>query len=38
MALKTYKFLLMVHGTAAAGEKAKEIIENTRHIDVTQHS
>ena len=38
MALKTDKFLLMVHGTALEVEKAKDIIENTRHIDVTLHS
>lgn len=38
MALKTDKFLLMVHGTAADVEKAKDIIENTRPLNVTLHS
>src|ERR1022692_3823214 len=38
MALKTDKFLLMVHGTAAEVEKAKDIIENTRPLNVTLHS
>jgi hypothetical protein len=37
-ALKTDKFLLMVHGTAAEVEKSKDIIENTRPVDVTLHS
>src|ERR1035438_8643479 len=38
LALKTDKFLLMVHGTAAEVEKAKDIIENTRPLNVTLHS
>jgi hypothetical protein len=37
-ALKTDKFLLMVHGTAAEVEKAKDIIEGTRPLNVTLHS
>ena len=38
LALKTDKFLLMVHGTAAEVERAKDIIESTRPINVTLHS
>jgi hypothetical protein len=38
LALKTDKFLLMVHGTAAEVEKARDIIESTRPINVTLHS
>jgi hypothetical protein len=38
MALKTDKFLLMVHGTAAEVENAKDIIESTRPVNVTLHS
>jgi hypothetical protein len=37
-ALKTDKFLLMVHGTVAEVEKAKSVIENTRPVDVTLHT
>ena len=37
-ALKTDKFLLMVHGTAAEVEKARGLIEGTRPINVTLHS
>jgi hypothetical protein len=37
MALKTDKFLLMVHGTTAEVEKARDIIENTRAVSVTLH-
>jgi hypothetical protein len=37
-ALKTDKFLLMVHGTAPEVEKAKDIIEGTRPIHVALHS
>jgi len=37
-ALKTDKYLLMVHGTAAEVEKAKSVIENTRPVDVTLHT
>ncbi|MGA2741069.1 MAG: general stress protein [Bryobacteraceae bacterium] len=38
MALKTDKFLLMVHGTAAEVARANDIIEGTRPINVTLHS
>jgi hypothetical protein len=38
MALKTDKFLLMVHGAAQDVAKAKEIIEGTNHINVGLHS
>jgi hypothetical protein len=38
LALKTDKFLLMVHGTASEVEKARSIIANTRPINVTLHS
>jgi uncharacterized membrane protein len=38
LALKTDKFLLMVHGTAAEVERAKSIIEGTRPVQVTLHS
>ena len=38
MALKTDKFLLMVHGTTTEVEKAKDIIERTRPAKVTLHS
>jgi hypothetical protein len=37
-ALKTDKFLLMVHGTASEVEKARDIIESTRPFQVTLHS
>jgi hypothetical protein len=37
-ALKTDKFLLMVHGTAGDVEKAKTIIEDTHPSRVTLHS
>ena len=37
-ALKTDKFLLLVHGTAAEVGKAKDVLENTRHVNVTLHS
>jgi uncharacterized membrane protein len=37
-ALKTDKFLLMVHGTAAEVEKARGLIESTGPIHVTLHS
>jgi hypothetical protein len=36
--LKTDKFLLMVHGTAADVESARKIIEQTRPVEVTTHS
>jgi len=38
MALKTDKFLLMVHGTTTEVEKAKDIIEHTRPAKLTLHS
>jgi hypothetical protein len=38
LALKTDKFLLMVHGTAAEVARAKEIIGNTRPLNVAIHS
>jgi hypothetical protein len=38
LALKTDKFLLLVHGTAAEVEKAKDVIEGTRPVNVTLHS
>ena len=37
-ALKTDKFLLMVHGTVTEVEKARGIIESTQPINVTVHS
>ena len=37
-ALKTDKFLLMVHGTAAEVEIAKDIIESTRPVTVALHA
>ncbi len=37
LALKTDKFLLIVHGTPDAVEKAKSIIEGTEHHSVTVH-
>jgi hypothetical protein len=37
-ALKTDKFLLMVHGTTAEVEKARSVIANTRPITVALHS
>ena len=38
LALKTDKFLLMVHGAAADVEKARDIIKSTRPVDVTLHA
>jgi hypothetical protein len=38
LALKTDKYLLMVHGTAAEVEKAKGIIDATQPVHVTMHS
>ena len=38
LALKTDKFLLLVHGTAAEVERAKDVIESTRPVNVTLHS
>jgi hypothetical protein len=38
LALKTDKFLLLVHDKASEVEKAKNIIATTRPINVTLHS
>jgi hypothetical protein len=38
LALKTDKFLLLVHGTAPEVEKARGIIETTRPANVTVHA
>ena len=38
LALKTDKFLLMVHDKASEVEKAKNIITTTRPINMTLHS
>jgi uncharacterized membrane protein len=38
VALKTDKFVLMVHGTASDVEKAKEILAGTEAIDLTVHA
>jgi uncharacterized membrane protein len=38
VALKTDKFLLMVHGSASEVEKARDILQSTRPISVTMHS
>jgi uncharacterized membrane protein len=38
LAVKTDKFLLMVHGTAADVEKARSVIATTQPINVTLHS
>jgi hypothetical protein len=38
LALKTDKFLLMVHGTSSEVEKARSIIATTRPLNVTLHS
>ena len=38
LALKTDKFLLMVHGAVPEVEKAKSILEGTRPVNVTLHS
>jgi hypothetical protein len=38
LALKTDKFLLLVHGTAQEVEKAKSIIKTTRPAHVTVHA
>jgi uncharacterized membrane protein len=38
LALKTDKFLLMVHGTASEVERARDIIETTRPVHVTLHT
>jgi hypothetical protein len=36
--LKTDKFLVMVHGTAPAVEKARDILAGTHPLHVTLHS
>ena len=38
LAIKTDKFLLMVHGTAVEVERARGIIENTRPVELTLHA
>src|SRR5271157_657633 len=38
LALKTDQFLLLVHGTAAEVERAKDVIESTQPVNVTLHS
>jgi hypothetical protein len=37
-ALKTDKYLLVVHGTSDAVDTAKNIIQGTSHSSVTVHS
>jgi uncharacterized membrane protein len=37
LALKTDKFLLLVHGTAAEVEKARQVLEDTRPVDMKLH-
>jgi len=37
-AIKTDKFLVMVHGTASDVEKARDVLESTRPLGVTVHS
>jgi hypothetical protein len=38
LALKTDKYLLMVHGTAAEVERARDTLESTKPLNVTLHS
>ncbi len=38
LAIKTDKYLLIVHGTILEVEKAREIIESTRPVSVTVHA
>src|ERR1700683_5336448 len=38
LAIKTDKFLVMVHGTAAEVEKARDVLETTKSAGVTMHS
>jgi hypothetical protein len=38
LALKTDKFLLMVHGTATEVEKARDIIKSTRPVTLKLHT
>jgi len=37
-ALKTDKYLLLVHGTASEVEKAREVLATTQPINLTVHS
>jgi uncharacterized membrane protein len=37
-AIKTDKFVVMVHGSASEVEKAREVLESTRPLSVTVHS
>ena len=37
-AIKTDKFVVMVHGSATEVDKAREVLENTRSLSVTVHS
>ena len=36
--IKTDKYLLMAYDTTEAIEKARDVIENTRHLNLTMHS
>jgi uncharacterized membrane protein len=38
LALKTDQYLLLVHGTTAEVDRAKNIIESTRPVNVTMHA
>ena len=38
LAIKTDKYMLMVHGTTGEVEKARDILEHTRPFSVTLHS
>jgi uncharacterized membrane protein len=38
LAIKTDKFLVMVHGTASEVETARDVLERTRPLSVTVHS
>ena len=38
LAIKTDKYLLMVHGTTGEVEKARDILQQTRPLNVTLHS
>ncbi|MEO8126077.1 MAG: general stress protein [Bryobacteraceae bacterium] len=38
VALKTDKYLLLVHGTASEVDKARDILQNTRPLNTTVHS
>ncbi len=37
-AIKTDKFLVMVHGSTSEAEKARAVLEGTRALSVTVHS